>query len=775
MSSFGSSAKRVEDPVLLRGEGKFTDDIHLPGLLTAAMLRSPYAHARIKSIDTTTALELDGVHLILKNSDLALEYTTTELPLMVPNPLITKPVTPHMLAKDYVRYVGEPVALIVAEDRYIAEDALERVMVDYEPLPVASDFREAVERNAATAHHGLEDNICAEFVQSFGAVDEVFANAPHIFKNTFFQHRGAAHPLETRAMMASYDELSDHLTFYAASQSPHRVREIYAKLRGVDDNQVRVIVPDIGGGFGAKGQTYPEYFSVAAAARVLRRPVKYMEDRRENFTATHHERDQLWTAEIAFNDDGKLLGFRGTLLHDSGAYVPWGIITPYIAASTVPGPYLLPAYEMKVTCVLTNKVAVTPVRGAGRPQAAFTMERMMDMAALELGRDPASLRRQNYIPADQMPYKMGLIFRDGSPITYDSGDYPACHDKAIELSGYDSFKERQKLARAEGRFIGIGIASYVEGTGLGPFEGANIRVSPSGKVTIHYGASAQGQGHQTVFAQIAADQLGVDLADITVIGGDSQGCPYGIGTFASRAIVNAGNAVHQASGAVRRKIIKAAAYMMEAAEEDMDLAEGSVFVKGVPEMSRTLGEVAEFVNGKPGFTLPVGIEPGLQELSYFTPKQAAYANGTHLAEVEVDVETGYAKVLRYWSGHDCGKMINPMTVEGQVLGGVAHGLGNALFEWMRYDENAQPVTVNYGEYLLPLASDMPDVQQVHQEIPTPQNPLGVKGAGEGGTIPAIAAIIGAIENALEPFGVRISEAPLTPPRLLELIECARKH
>ncbi|MDA0655543.1 MAG: xanthine dehydrogenase family protein molybdopterin-binding subunit [Proteobacteria bacterium] len=770
MASFGSSVKRVEDPVLLRGEGRFTDDIHLPGALYAAMLRSPYGHARIKSIETSEALAMDGVHLVLTNADLESEYTDTQLPLMVPNPVITKPVTPYMLAKEFVRYVGEPVALVVADDRYIAEDALERIFVDFESLPVAGDFREAAKPGTPVAHVGLVDNICATFTQAFGDVDAVFANAPHVFKDTFFQHRGAAHPLETRAMMASYDKINDHMTFYAASQSPHRIREIYSKLRGIDDNQVRILVPDIGGGFGAKGQTYPEYFSVAAASRRLGRPVKYMEDRRENFTATHHERDQLWEAEIAFDDEGTILGFRGTLLHDSGAYVPWGIITPFIAASTVPGPYLLPAYELKVTCVLTNKVAVTPVRGAGRPQAAFTMERMMDLAARELGRDPAALRRQNYIPADQMPYPMGLIFRDGSPVIYDSGDYPGCHDKAIELSGYENFKARQAKALEEGRYIGIGIASYVEGTGLGPFEGANVRVAPSGKVTIHYGASAQGQGHQTVFAQVASDQLGVPLEDITVVGGDSQGCPYGVGTFASRAIVNAGNAVHVAAGNVRVKILKAASHMMEAAIEDMDLADGKVFVKGVPEMSKTLGEVAEFVNGKPGFTLPGDLEPGLQDLSYFTPKQAVYANGTHLAEVEVDIETGYVKVLKYWTGHDCGNLINPMTVEGQVLGGVAHGLGNALFEWMLYDENAQPLTVNYGEYLIPLATDMPRVEQVHQETPTPQNPLGVKGAGEGGTIPAIAVIIGAIDNALQPFGVRISEAPITPPRLLELIE-----
>jgi carbon-monoxide dehydrogenase large subunit len=771
MTSFGSSARRVEDPVLLRGQGRFTDDIHMPGALYAAMLRSPYAHARVKSIDAAAALEMEGVHLVLTHADLVEEYRETRLPLAVPNPAISQPVTPYILAKEAVHYVGAPVALVVAEDRYIAEDALERIYVDYEPLDVAGDFRAAAEPGAAVAHEGIEDNVCARFTQAFGDVDAVFASAPHVFKDTFFQHRGAAHPLETRAMMAVADPFGDAMTFYAASQQPHRLREVYARLRGIEVDKVRVTVPDTGGGFGAKGQTYPEYFSVAAAARRTGRPVKYMEDRREHFTATHQERDQLWQAEIAFDHDGTLLGFRGTLLHDAGAYVPWGIITPFISASTVPGPYLLPAYEMKVTCVLTNKVPVTPVRGAGRPQAAFTMERMMDLAAREMGRDPADLRRQNYIPADRMPYAMGLIFRDGSPVIYDSGDYPACHDKAIDLSGYNDFKARQEAARAEGRYIGIGIASYVEGTGLGPFEGANVRVAPSGHVTVHTGASAQGQGHRTVFAQIVSDQLGVALEDVSVIGGDTDGCPYGIGTFASRAAVNAGNAVLVASGKVRGKILKAAAHMMEAAEEDLELEAGVVRIKG-SDVEKTLGEVAEFVNGKPGFVLPAGIEPGLQDLSYFTPTQAAYANGTHLAEVEVDIETGYVKVLNYWSGHDCGNMINPMTVEGQVLGGIAHGLGNALFEQMLYDENAQPVTVNYGEYLIPLASDMPRVAQVHQQTPTPQNPLGVKGAGEGGTIPAIAAIIGAIENALEPFGVRISEAPVTPPRLLELIEQA---
>jgi carbon-monoxide dehydrogenase large subunit len=436
----------------------------------------------------------------------------------------------------------------------------------------------------------------------------------------------------------------------------------------------------------------------------------------------------------------------------------------------MPGPYVIPAYRMNVTCVFTNKVATTPVRGAGRPQAVFAMERLMDRVARELGLDPAEVRRRNYIPAEKMPYAVGLTFRDGSPVVYDSGDYPACQQLALDRAQYDAFRAGQAALRDEGRHVGIGIASYVEGTGLGPFEGATVQVTPAGQILVRIGASDQGQGMRTMFSQIVADRLGVEPDKVTVAVGDTGGVAYGIGTFASRVTANAGPSAHAAAGNVREKAIRIASHLLEAAEEDLDVAGGRVFVKGVPDIGKSLGEIAAFANGMPGFSMPAGITAGLEDTSYFTPERSTYANGCHVAVVEVDVETGSVTILRYVTAHDCGTIVNTMMVEGQVMGGVAHGIGNALFEWMRYDDDGQPLTVNFGEYLLPLATETPRVEQVHMQSPTPLNPLGVKGAGEGGTIPAAAAIAAAIDDALRPFGVKITQVPVTPEYLLDLIE-----
>ena len=478
--------------------------------------------------------------------------------------------------------------------------------------------------------------------------------------------------------------------------------------------------------------------------------------------------------EIAVDEDSKLRGVRGSLIHDSGAYLPWGIITPFISATTVPGPYVLPAYEMNLSVVFTNKVATTPVRGAGRPQAAFVMERLMDRVALDLALDPAEVRRRNFVQSEQMPYPVGLVFRDGSPVVYDSGDYPRCQEKSLELADYDNFRARQAVARAEGRYIGIGLGSYVEGTGLGPFEGVKVKIEMSGKVAVQTGAAPQGQGHQTMLAQIVADRLGVKPGDVSVTPGDTAGVGIGIGTFASRITANAGPSAQMAANTVREKLVKAASHLLEAAEEDLDLADGRVFVKGVPDHGKSFAEIASFANGMPGFALPGGVIPGLEETAYFTPERSTYANGAHVAEVEIDIETGAVTILRYSTAHDCGTMVNPKMVEGQVMGGVAHGVGNALYEWMHYDDDAQPQTVNFGEYLIPMATDVPRVEQVHIESPTPLNPLGVKGAGEGGTIPALAAIAGAVEDALAPFGVRVTQTPMTPPYILSLLDAARK-
>ncbi len=769
MSWVGSKVARLEDPALLRGEGRFVDDIHLPGMLQAAFVRSPYAHARINGIDISAALAMPGVHAVLTHADLP-NALQAPLPLLVPNPAIRYPVTQHVLAKEAAHFVGEAVAMVLADDRYIAEDAAEQVIVDYAPLPAASDFRKAAAADAAAAHEGRADNTAADFTVGYGEVDQAFARAAHVFKEDLLQHRGAAHPMECRAVLAATDALGGTLTIWANTQAPHQLRDVYCRMTGTADDRVRVIAPNTGGGFGSKVQTYPEHIATAAAALLAKRPVKYIEDRREHFLSTHQERDQRWQVEVAVDADGKVLGVRGDMLHDSGAYLPWGIITPFISATTMPGPYVIPAYRMKVRCVFTNKVATTPVRGAGRPQAVFAMERLMDRVARELGLDPAEVRRRNYVPADRMPYAVGLTFRDGSPVIYDSGDYPACQQMALDKANYDAFRAGQDALRAQGRYVGIGIAAYIEGTGLGPFEGATVQVTPGGQILARIGSSDQGQGHRTMFAQIVADRLGVRPDQVAVTVGDTGGVAYGIGTFASRVAANAGPSAHIAAGKVREKAIKIAAHLLEAAEEDLDLADGRVFVKGVPDVGKTLGEVAAFANGMPGFSMPPGVTPGLEDTSYFTPQRSTYPNGCHVAVVEVDVETGGVTILRYVTAHDCGTIINTMIVEGQVMGGVAHGIGNALYEWMRYDDDGQPLTVNFGEYLLPLATETPRVEQTHMQSPTPLNPLGVKGAGEGGTIPAAAAIASAIDDALRPFGVKITQVPVTPEHLLDLID-----
>jgi carbon-monoxide dehydrogenase large subunit len=769
MSWVGSKVARVEDPALLKGEGKFVDDMHLPGMLQAAFVRSPYAHAQIAGIDASATLAMPGVHAVLTHVDLP-EALQAPMPLLVPNPAIRYPVMQYVLAKDAVHFVGEAVALVLADDRYIAEDAAEQVIVDYAPLPAASDFRKAARAGVPTAHAGRPDNIAAVFTVGYGDVDTVFAGAAHVFTEELLQHRGAGHPMECRAILAAQDPLSDTLMLWANTQSPHQLRDVYCRMTGTADDRVRVVAPNTGGGFGSKVQAYPEHIAVAAAALSTKRPVKYIEDRREHFLSTHQERDQFWQVEVAVDGTGKVLGIRGSLLYDSGAYLPWGVITPFISATTTPGPYVIPAYRMNVTCIFTNKVATTPVRGAGRPQAVFAMERLMDRVARELGLDPAEVRRRNYIPSNRMPYAVGLTFRDGSPVVYDSGDYPACQQLALDRAQYGAFRAEQAALRAQGRHVGIGIASYVEGTGLGPFEGATVQVTPAGHILVRVGASDQGQGMRTMFALIVADRLGVEPDKVTVSIGDTGGVAYGIGTFASRVTANAGPSAHAAAGKVRQKAIKIAAHLLEAAEEDLDVANGRVFVKGVPDIGKSLGEIAAFANGMPGFSMPAGITAGLEDTSYFTPERSTYANGCHVAVVEVDIETGGVTILRYVTAHDCGTIVNTMMVEGQVMGGVAHGIGNALFEWMRYDDDGQPLTVNFGEYLLPLATETPRVEQVHMQSPTPLNPLGVKGAGEGGTIPAAAAIASAIDDALRPFGVKITQVPVTPECLLDLIE-----
>ena len=772
---FGARVKRLEDPALLRGEGRFVDDIGLPDMVHAAFVRSPHPHARVLSVDCGPARAMDGVHAVYALADLPARLHRHRLLLLLPNPAITQPVMPHILASDEVCFVGQAVAMVVADSRYVAEDAAARVAVEYAPLPAAGNALAALEADAPLAHLDADDNVAAKFTVEFGDTDAAFGAAPHVFAESLWQHRGCGHALEGRAALARYDPADDRTVLWSATQAPHGIKRCIIDLLDWDENRIDVIAPDVGGGFGPKALFYAEEALIPLCAKMLGRPVKWTEDRREHFLCASQERDQYWDIEGAFQADGTILAVRGTLVHDTGAFIPWGIVSPLIAATTVPGPYVLPSYRLETTVVLTNMVQVTPVRGAGRPQAVFAMERLMDAAAAALGLDPGEIRRRNLIQPEQMPYSVGLVFRDGKPVTYDSGDYPRCQAEALERAGYADFPARQKQALAEGRHIGIGIGNYVEGTGLGPFEGATVRIGPSGTIFLHTGAAPQGQGHRTTMAQICAEKFGVGVDDVTVVLADTSKIAHGVGTFASRIACNAGPSVHLAALEVRAKVLKLAAHMLEAAEEDLELDGGRVMVRGVPDMSLTLGEIAHAVAGTPGYALPAGIEPGLEATHYFSPAQSAYCNGTHVAEVEVDVETGAVRILRYSLAHDAGNLINPLIVDGQVQGGVAHGVGTALFERMIYDDNAQPVTTTFAEYLMPTAADVPDADAIHIESPSPLNPLGVKGAGEGGTIPAAAAIVAAVENALAPFNVHLSEAPIMPARIVELVAAARQE
>ena len=769
---FGARVARLEDPALLTGRARFVDDIKLPGTLEACFVRSPHPHARIRAIDTSAARAMPGVHAILVADDLPPRMATGQIPMLVPNPAIKTPRTQLALARHEVCYVGQTVAVVFADDRYRAEDAAAAVAVDYEVLPSVSDCRDAVKPDAPGAHADLTSNIAAFVPMSYGDVDVAFANAPHVFEDELLLHRGAAMTLEGRAVLAIHDAAADKITVWSATQTPHLARGTLADLLERDLDSIRVIAPAVGGGFGTKAPFYAEEAVIPAAAMKLGRPVKWQEDRREHFLSSTQERDQVWQVAIAVDRDGKILGLRGKMWHDTGAYVPWGIIAPYIAATTFPGPYVVPAYKLDLTVVLTNRVPTTVVRGAGRPQAVFAMERLMDRVARELKLDRAEVRARNMIRPEQMPYSVGLVFRDGKPLVYASGDFPKSQTRALALSNYDAFRARQAKARGEGRYLGIGIGNYVEGTGLGPFEGVTIRVMPNGKVAVATGATAQGQGTRTSLSQIVADHVGCRIEDIVMTAGDTAAISQGVGAFASRQAINAGNSAMIAGQSVRQQIVTLAARVLGVPEAEIDVEDGHATARGGNKPTMSLGELARIAQGVPGFSFVPGQTPGLEHTAYFTPQQASYCNGTHVAEVEVDPLTGGVTLVNYTVAHDSGNVINPMIVDGQVQGGVAHGIGNALFEWMKYDASGQPLTTTFQDYLLPSAPEVPGCVIEHVETPNPLNPLGVKGAGEGGTIPAPAAIVSAIEDALSPFGVRFSDMPLTPDRIVETLRRA---
>jgi aerobic carbon-monoxide dehydrogenase large subunit len=768
----GASIPRIEDRPLLTGRGRFVDDIPMPGVRHCAFVRSAVAHALIRSIDTGAAALLPGVHAVLTVRDLTPVLTDARMPMGAIGGGKTNNATPFVLAKDEVAYVGEPIALVIADSRYLAEDAANLVEIEYEPLPVVHDPRAAVEPGSPVMRRELSSNVLNTLKVAYGDIDAAFAKAAHVFGDELLQHRGCGQSMEARGVLVEPRRTDGSLCLWSSTQMPNDVHAMLAQVLGLDDTFIRVITPDVGGGFGPKYCVYPEEMALAAATRLLGVPLKWIEDRRETFLASIQERDQYWTLQIAVDFDARILGVRGRLLHDQGAYAPKPVNLPYNSATAMTGPYIVPAYAMDVVIAHTNKVPVSSVRGAGYPQAAFAMERMLDLVAVKLGLDRAEVRRRNLIPPEKMPYNKPLAVRSGAAIVYDSGDYPAAQAKALAAADWSGFAARRAAAQARGRYLGIGLANAVKGTGRGPFESGAVRVSPSGKVSIFTGATAMGQGLATALAQICSAELGVAPADIHVSAGDTATSPLGLGGFASRQLVTAGSSVHLAAKAVAAKAKRLASHLMETPEDALDLADGHVRVRG-GNRSVSLAELAGILRGAPGYGFPSDIEPGLSASMHWRTDALAYANACHVAEVEVDIDCCAVRILRYVAFHDSGRMVNPMIVDGQIVGGIVHGIGNALYELMDYDEQAQPLTTTFADYLLPSMSEVPQIERLYDETRSPMNPLGVKGVGEAGTIPAAAAIISAVEDALSPFAIRISRTPMTPQFLHRAVAAAR--
>ncbi|MBK5106811.1 MAG: xanthine dehydrogenase family protein molybdopterin-binding subunit [Anaerolineales bacterium] len=770
----GERITRNEDPRLLTGQALFVDDVDLPGMLHAAFLRSDYAHARLLNIDISQALERPGV-VAVYTADLMGDEWQPGPPNVSPPPGIEE-ITFHSrtqvpLAKGKVRHVGEAIAMVIAENRYIAEDAVEDILVDFEPLDVVADIETALDPGAPLVHDDLESNLACHMIQGKGDYQAAKESADVVIRRKIDIDRGAAAAMENRGIVASWDEKIQHLTIWDTTQAPIPIRNGVASRLGLNQSQVRVIAPFIGGGFGPKMMMhYPEEILIPWISVKLCKPVKWIEDRRENFFATTQERRQVHDAEMLLTKEGKILGISHKFLHDSGAYDPYGLTIPLNTQSHAAGAYDVPNYYSELTVIFTNKMYTTPIRGAGRPQGIFLVERLMDIAAKELGIDPLELRLRNLIPPEAFPYDREIIDQAFALLTFDSGNYRPAVEKAAEMIGYEQFiKEEAPRLRAEGRTVGIGIVPFVETTGVGPYEGARINIEPSGKVNVATGVGTQGQGHFTSFAQIVAEQLGVDIRNINLVSGDSADFHWGTGTFASRGAVVAGNAIHASATIVRGKVLKLASKLLEAPEEELELEDGFVRVADVPRLSISLGDLAAEANPLRGAVEP-GTEPGLEATAYFGPKSGATAFGVHAMIIEIDPETLMIEIKRYVVVEDCGTVLNPLILDGQVHGGVAMGIGNAYYEQLIFDENAQLLNASLADYLIPTACEVPRIEVAHLETPSPLNPLGTKGAGEAGTIPVPALFAQAIENAFLESGLEILEMPLSPNRLYQLLQ-----
>src|SRR5438477_4298943 len=773
----GRSLLRREDRRLLTGQGQFIADLVLPRMAHAVLVRSPVAHARILSVDVAHAAALPGTLLALNGADLL------QLLPPVPEGQISLPskwtsVIQHqflnpqqpLLAYDKVRHVGEAIAVIVAESRDQAEDAAERVSWDLEELPAVVDPEAALRPDSPIVHDRFQTNLIGAFSVGRGDADAALAGAPHRLRRRFYHHRYAAVPLECRGVVSAYDSRTDSATIWSSTQVVHWVRREAAALLGLPEARVRCIALDVGGGFGGKGHVYPEDLLVTFLARKLGRPVRWIEGRSEHLMSATHSRDQLHDVEVGFDDDGRILALRDDYLVDCGAWNPIGSGVAYNTAVHLTGPYKIENLAASGRIAVTNKVPNAPYRGAGRPEAAFAMERIIDLVARTLGLEPAEVRRRNMIRADEMPYNVGIPYRDGEPIVYDSGDYPGALQKALDaVGGVEAFRRRQSEARKAGRHLGLGIGCYIEGTGVGPFESAFVRIDPSGKIYVSSGACPQGQGMETIFAQVAADLWKVHPEDVVISLADTAAIAIGFGTMASRSTDTLSAAMHHARGRLRAKVFAIAANLLECAPADLELRNGGVGVVGVPGgvpgATVSLARIAQAA--RPGWDneRPPGVDAGLEEIYYWQPQTVTWSYAAHVAIIDVDPETGRVGLEDYAVAHDCGVVVNPMLVEGQIMGGATQGLGGILFEAIAYDANGQLLSGSLMDYALPTAGDIPAMRIVHQHSPSPLNPLGVKGVGEGGAVAPPAAIANAVCDALAPFAVEVNATPLKPEQL----------
>ncbi|MFL5268396.1 MAG: xanthine dehydrogenase family protein molybdopterin-binding subunit [Stellaceae bacterium] len=779
----GRSLLRREDGRLLTGQGQFIADLVLPRMVHAVLVRSPVAHARICSVDLSRARSAPGTLLALNGADLLrllppVPEGQISLPSKWTSVIQHKFLNPQqpLLAHDKVRHVGEAVAIIVAESRDQAEDAAERVRPDFEELPAVVDPEAALRADSPIVHDRFQTNLIGAFSVARGDVDAALARAAHRLRRRFYHHRYAAVPIECRGVVSAYDPRTDSATIWSSTQVVHWVRREAAALLGLPEARVRCVALDVGGGFGGKGHVYPEDLLIIFLARKLGRPVRWIETRAEHLMSATHSRDQLHDVEVGFDDDGRVLAVRDDYVVDCGAWNPIGSGVAYNTAVHLTGPYKIENLAASGRIVVTNKVPNAPYRGAGRPEAAFAMERTIDLVAQTLGLEPAEVRRRNMIRADEMPYRVGIPYRDGEPIVYDSGDYPGALQKALDaVGGVPAFRQRQAEARGKGRYLGLGIGCYIEGTGVGPFESAFVRIDPSGKIYVSSGACPQGQGMETIFAQVAADLWRVAPEDVVVSLADTSAIAIGFGTMASRSTVTASAAMHYASERLRDKVFSIAANLLECAPADLELRAGGVGVVGVPGATVTFARIARAA--MPSWTneRPPGVEAGLEETYYWQPPTVTWSYAVHVAIVEVDRETGRVTIEDYAVAHDCGNVVNPMLVEGQITGGTVQGLGGVLYEAIVYDADGQLITGSLMDYALPTAVEIPAIRIVHQHSPSPLNPLGVKGVGEGGAVAPPVAIANAVCDALAPFGVEVNATPVNPGQLVRAIKRGPRH